>query len=411
MASAAARLPFHYGWVIVAAGTLTIFACLGLGRFALGMLLPGMGEGLGLTYSQMGFISTGNFMGYLVAVMVAGRMAERLGSRGVITSGLVLVAVSMMLMGEVGGFAAALVLYLVTGVGSGLANVPLMGLVSHWFGRHLRGRAAGFMVVGSGFAIVFSGHLVPMVNATGDDGWRLSWLALGGTALVAAVLAGLALREDPKDMGLEPVGRGTPDAAESAAGPVDEPERARKGMVLHLGLIYFLFGFTYSIFVTFIVTTLVQERGFAEDAAGTFWAWIGALSLLSGPVFGALSDRAGRRAGLVTVFLFQISAYVIAAAAMPLPFLYLSIGLFGLSAWAVPSIMAAAVGDTMGPKLAARAFGTITVFFGLGQITGPGLAGMIAEASGGFTGSYLMAALGVGLAIMLTVFLRPVRRI
>ena len=34
---------FHYGWYVVAAGTLCIFASLGFGRFALGMLLPAMG--------------------------------------------------------------------------------------------------------------------------------------------------------------------------------------------------------------------------------------------------------------------------------------------------------------------------------------------------------------------------------
>ena len=33
---------FHYAWVIVLGGTLTTFAALGLGRFALGMLLPAM---------------------------------------------------------------------------------------------------------------------------------------------------------------------------------------------------------------------------------------------------------------------------------------------------------------------------------------------------------------------------------
>lgn len=40
------RLPFYYGWVIVATGALCIVACLGFGRFALGMLLPSMAAAL-----------------------------------------------------------------------------------------------------------------------------------------------------------------------------------------------------------------------------------------------------------------------------------------------------------------------------------------------------------------------------
>ena len=56
-------IPFHYGWLIVIAGSLGIFACIGLARFALGMLLPAMGADLQLSYAQMGTISTANFIG------------------------------------------------------------------------------------------------------------------------------------------------------------------------------------------------------------------------------------------------------------------------------------------------------------------------------------------------------------
>ena len=48
----------HYGWHIVWSGTLGIFACLGLGRFALGMLLPAMGEVLNLSYFEHEFEGT-----------------------------------------------------------------------------------------------------------------------------------------------------------------------------------------------------------------------------------------------------------------------------------------------------------------------------------------------------------------
>ena len=56
--------------------------------------------------------------------------------------------------------------------------------------------------------------------------------------------------------------------------------------IAQLGLLYLLFGATYMIFATFIVTTLVQDRGFSEAAAGQVWAWVGVFSLLSGPLFG-----------------------------------------------------------------------------------------------------------------------------
>ena len=40
----------------------------------------------------------------------------------------------------------------------------MMGLITAWFDRAIRGRAAGFVVIGSGFAIIISGKLIPFVN-------------------------------------------------------------------------------------------------------------------------------------------------------------------------------------------------------------------------------------------------------
>ncbi len=94
----------HYGWYVVAAGTLSVFASLGLGRFALGMLLPSMGEALQLSYGQMGFIGTANFSGYLVAVLLCGRLSRRFGARKLIGASLLLVGVSMLLIGIAANF-------------------------------------------------------------------------------------------------------------------------------------------------------------------------------------------------------------------------------------------------------------------------------------------------------------------
>jgi MFS family permease len=169
-----------------------------------------------------------------------------------------------------------------------------------------------------------------------------------------------------------------------------------------LGVLYAIFGFTYAIYVTFIVTMLVREKGFTEAVAGQFWSWVGLLSLLSGPVFGTLSDRLGRRRGLVTVFAVQTLAYALAAADLPVAFLYLSIGFFGVAAWSIPTIMIAAVSDYVGAERALGAFGVITFFFGIGQVAGPALAGTLAQRAGSFSSSFFLAAALAGLAIVVS---------
>jgi sugar phosphate permease len=169
------RLSFHYGWVIVAAGALGIFACIGLARFALGMLLPAMGQELQLTYAQMGAISTANFLGYLAGILGTAPLVRRFGARyctgvALLLSGLAMVGI---------GFSSSLIViigfYILTGVGSAMANIPIMAVLSSWFSSRLRGKAAGLVVSGNGAAIVFAGQAVPWMNGLTIYNWRLSW--------------------------------------------------------------------------------------------------------------------------------------------------------------------------------------------------------------------------------------------
>ncbi|MEJ1731184.1 MFS transporter, partial [Escherichia coli] len=87
------------------------------------MLLPAMGEALHLSYSQMGLISTCNFLGYLAAVLVSGGVQARCGARKLIFAALVLVGVSTALIGAARSFPVVALLYALTGIGSGAANV------------------------------------------------------------------------------------------------------------------------------------------------------------------------------------------------------------------------------------------------------------------------------------------------
>jgi MFS family permease len=389
---------------VVGVGVLVAMAAIGFSRFALGMILPAMGGGLGLSYSEMGFVSTGNFVGYLAAVAASGRLYARFGARKLIATGLFACAVSMAAVSQATGFSQVLVAYVLTGAGSGLANVPIMALVSTWFRRSLRGRAAGFIVSGIGMGVVLTGWFIPRVNAFfGTDGWRYNWRLLALAALTVAVIGALFIRNRPDEVGLTPLGEDpVPDKNTGSRG---FPSKPGKNVVI-LGLVYFFYGFTYVIYATFLVTTLVKEVGLSEASAGRFWMWVGIFSVFSGPIFGSVSDRVGRKAGLAIVYTFQAAAYLLIAAPHHLYLVGLSVFLFGITAWAIPGIMAASVGDYVGPEKAAAAFGTITLIFGVGQIAGPAIAGVLADLAGGFSAAYLLAA-GMAAAAVFSTRLLP----
>ena len=70
---------------------------------------------------------------------------------------------------------------------------------------------------------------------------------------------------------------------------------------------YLAFGATFMIYGTFIVTTMINEYHLDAKVAGAYWSWVGGFSLFSGLAFGTLSDRIGRRRGLLAVFVVPTS--------------------------------------------------------------------------------------------------------
>jgi len=64
---------------------------------------------------------------------------------------------------------------------------------------------------------------------------------------------------------------------------------------------------------------------------------------------------------------------------------------FGLSAWSIPTIMAATAGDIVGPKLAPAGLGFVTLFFGIGQALGPMIGGFLSDVTQSFSVPFLLA--------------------
>ena len=395
----------HYAWVISGVGVLAVFCCLGLARFAFGMMLPGMAQDLGLDYSQQGLLGTGYFVGYLLTVATLPYLAPRLGARKIVTAGLLTITLALGGISQSSDFVVLTILYSIAGVGSGAAYVPVMSLASHWFHPSHRGRAAGIFLGGAGLGIIVSGFVVPRLEPlSGLAGWQVGWLIFSSLSLVLALLTAILLRNNPAEMGLEPYGRPGPlqrDAEHTA------DTRGFRSIVLHLRAIYAIYGVTYMVYATFIVTTMEQDFSFSRDHAGQVWAWIGFFSIFSGALFGFLSDRLGRRNGMIIAFAVLGIGYFLVSLNFGLVGLYVSVALFGFAAWSIPTIITAAAGDYLGLAAAASGLAVITLMFALGQSLGPVGGGVLAELTGDFALGYGISAALCVLAITLCLWLRP----
>jgi MFS family permease len=386
----------HYGIVVLGLVILVVFSALGLARFGYTSILPSMQEALDLSNTQTGVLQSWNLVGYLLTVTLAGALAARLGPRLVIGVALLVVAGGMALTGLIPTFGAACAGRFLAGVGGAGANVPAMALLSAWFGVRCRGLAAGAGVAGSSLGLMVTGPLVPAILARGgQDGWRVSWAVLSGMTLVVFAAASLFLRNRPIEKGLRALGESEAERkvqpAAAAAAALDWSGVYRSRLLWKLAGIYFAFGFSYIIYATFFVRYLTAEAGFNPAGAGILWSQIGIVSIVSGFFWGGVSDRWGRRTALLWVFGLQGASFLLFGLSRAGWGIYGSAGLFALTAWSVPALMAALCGDRFGARLAPAALGLITLVFGLGQALGTYLAGALADATGSFASAFLVA--------------------
>jgi MFS family permease len=393
----------HYGWIVMAMGMLTTIGAHGFGRMSYTLILPSMKDGLHFTYTQLGLLGTGNFIGYLSLAIIGGFLAAKFGPRIIITLALILMGVTMIITGLAESFGFAFGMRLLTGFGNGAAYVPAMALGSAWFAMKRRGLATGIVSAGIGMGTLIAGFIVPYIlKSYGSEGWRFCWYYLGGAVIVISGIVWSFIRSQPIEKGLSPIG------LEKGHVTLKSKTEERKATALQwqliyrvrgmwvLGLVYFMYGFSYIIYMTFFAAYLIKEVGLSQAQAGGLWALVGGLSIFCGVLWGGISDLLGRKYGSALAYLTLAIAYaVLALLKSPIGF-YCSAVIFGLTAWSIPTIMAAAAGDYVGSRLAPAGLGFITLFFGIGQALGPALGGYFADATHSFVAPFLLAS-GVSL--------------
>lgn len=386
----------HYGWIVLITGTFGVFAALGLARFGYTTVLPAMQSDLGLTNEQTGMLATANLVGYLLFSLIGGLMASRFGARIMICTGLFVTGLGMLLTGASNSFGSLIFFRVLTGIGSGAANISIMGLMASWFSSKKRGTAAGIAVSGSSIAIILTGIAVPwMISKLGEAGWRECWYLYGTASLILSVCSFFIIKNSASDLDLPLIGESETDRNDVNC---DQHVTSYKQVYLSrpvwsLGLIYAAFGFSYIIYMTFFVKHLIADHGYSNSSASQLFMMIGWFSLGCGLIWGMISDMIGRKRALIIIFIINSVSFALFSIGTGKAFFVISAVLFGLSAWSVPAVMSALCGDRLGRVLAPAALGFVTLFFGIGQAAAPVAAGAMADQSGSFASSFLAASL------------------
>jgi MFS family permease len=400
------RLPFFYGWVVVA----VTFVTMGIGvnaRTAFSLFFPPILQEFGWERG----VTAGSFsFGFIVSAIVSpliGRLMDRAGPRAVMELGVALMGGGLLL--------APLTrepwhLYVTIGVMVGAGSVCLgysgfSQFLPNWFVRR-RGLAMGIAFAGVGIGSV---TLLPWVQYVIEQtGWRTACTSMGLMVLIVLAPIDLLLRKRPEDIGLRPDGDAAPHAsAKPVSNIVDSvwtgtdwtlPRALRTARFWWIALGYFC-GLYMWYAVQVHQTKFLIDIGFSANVG--VWA-LGVVSLLGIPgqiVLGHASDRIGREAIWTIASLGFAICYAALVALKYEPSLwlvYLMVLTQGALGYGLTSIMGAVVLEIFQGPHYGSIFGTIMIAALAGGAAGPWVTGLLHDITGDYT-----IAFAIGIAVSL----------
>jgi len=399
-------LKVHWGWIVLGSSFITLFVSYSIRIGAYSVLLPKMIQEIGITMTQAGMIRAAYILTYVLFAPLTGWLADRMGGRWVVSFFCLFLGIGTFLMGQVSNLFTAILFHGIVGLGASAMWVPIVSLIQKWFGTTRRGLALGILSPSYSLGFGLMGLILPTIVK--NYSWRMGWTLLGISGLVLIVMNLFLLRNDPEEMGLLPWGETTRSVSSSL--PPDVPfnywDIFQKAPFWLMGISYVFVSAGAYIVTDFMVTYGVVELKISYQGASTFISIMAATSVAGSLILMAFSDRIGRKKSLVVIhFSLALSILLIIIAQKNIPLLRIGIGCFGFFYGAIWPMYAACARDYFPKEMTGTIFGTITLFYGVGAIAGPIIAGYLADLTKTFQWSFGLGALVSFIAAFMVGFL------
>lgn len=391
---------FFYGWRISFAGAAMQFLLSSLLVQAFGAYVAVLSEQKGWSKTSLAAGAALQSVEGAILGPVLGWMVDRIGARKMVHAGVLLMAAGFLCFGQVRtlpGFYGA-VLVLVVG-GSLCGYFPFSVTIVHWFQRR-RARALSLMSLG----LALGGVSAPLVGwAMQTFGWQHMATASGAIFLAGGLALARIVRRNPAEIGEtldglppEPPAAHSAEAA-SAAEPSFTPAQALRTRA------FWLLGFGHA-FALLVVTAvnvhaishMKEDLGFSLAQAG-FVITLMTLSQACGVLLGAaVGDRWNkRRVAAGCMLAHMVGLLMLTYAVHPL-----MLGAFAVLhgvAWGLRGpFMQALRADYFGLQSIGMILGLSAILVSLGQVAGPLIAGMFADARGNYRAGFTLLALLAG---------------
>ncbi len=302
------RSPVFYGWVILGWATIGVI-----------MSIPGQTMGVSVFSDHLlqatGLSRVGLANAYLVGTLASGlllpfggRLLDRFGARLTAMGASLALGVALVTLSRIDHLARsvsnsewvmlaalAVAFSLLRFSGQGMLTLASRNMVPKWFERR-RGLASGIFSVFVNLGFSFAPVALAALIATAG-GWREAWMGLALACGVGMTLgAWVFYRDNPEECGLRMDGAAAIDPRDGGETDVTDPRRYTLRQALRTGSFWAVtLGISIQSAlvtgVTFHIVDLGAEAGLTQAQAVGLFPPIAVISILTGLLSGAATDR------------------------------------------------------------------------------------------------------------------------
>jgi MFS transporter, OFA family, oxalate/formate antiporter len=386
-----ARLPFFYGWIILACLCCAGFSRQGPAVATLSIFVEPLTREFGWSRAALsGAVSLGGVLAALASPLI-GPLLDRHGARLTLCLAVLVTGVTMMLLSLTQSLLVFYLLFCTARMTwAGPFDLGIYSGVSNWFVSR-RGLATSVATVAQMAGLV----AMPLIAqlAMREHGWRGAWLAIGVVTLLIGFLpVWLLMVRRPEDMGLRPDGRaGSISGAAASRAELPEPSFSRRQAMgtaaFWLLLLYAALVYPVQAGVSLHQAAHLVERGVEATAAAAIVAWFSLMSALAAVACGLLPRWLPIRYPLALIGGFLAAGALAMIGISSASEGYVAAGLFGLGVGGILTLLPIAWADYFGRANFAAIRGVALSAQVLAQASGPLLSGALRDWTGNYTRS------------------------
>ncbi|MCW7753763.1 OFA family MFS transporter [Desulfobotulus sp. H1] len=340
---------------------------------------------------------------FSVAVIVAGRIQDRVGPRKVAIAGGILTGTGV----AMASFATSIyTLYLTYGVlaglGIGAAYVTPLATCSKWF-PDKRGMVTGLILAALGVGgMLFKPIILYFIENAGVSQAFLYLGIMYGSLLLIGSMALIAPPEGYTPEGWEPApaqGKGTALSIRNYT-----TLQAMATPQFYMLVIWMFFGVSAGLMVISVAAGMGRDMvGLTLREAGNAVVTISLFNAFGRLAWGWISDHYGRKFSLTGIFtLFSLSMFYMALVPMGYVGFLMATCIVGVSFGGLAAMMPTLTAEWFGLGNIGNNYGAVFIFYGLAALVAPGFAIAI-----GFEKALLVAGCACVGGVFLVLFAKP----